>query len=176
MGLLEQQNLLAKLYTDPAFSSEFMSDPVGIGSQAGLLPDEAREIAEISSLEIESFAGSLFWKRFREVKKLLPITSRVLGEEVQNQFRIFAAGFNPISIQKHLEDAIAFCQFVKGSSGIQPAARDAAKFELAKLRFFGLNRNFAFAVLRHDLNPPYLRRLSVTIWMRFRGNVHRFGA
>jgi hypothetical protein len=175
MGLQEQQNVLAKLYTDPDFRSAFMADPVTIGSGVGLTKGEAEEIAVVSAEEIESFADSLIWKRLHEVRKLLPITARVLGEEFRTQFRTFATGFNPTSIRKHLDDAVEFCRFLRQIPGIMPAARDAAKFERAKLQFFARNEPLAFAILRHELSAPYATRLSVTVWLRFRGRVHRFG-
>jgi len=175
MGLKEQQNFLAKLYTDPVFRIAFAGDPVAIGSAAGLTDIEAEEIAAAAASEIEYFADSLFWKRLHEVEKLLPITARVLGEEFRSHFKTFAGGFNPTSIRKHLDDAVEFCGFLWQMPGIMPEARDAAKFERAKLQFVGQNRRLAFTVLRHRLAAPYPRRLSVTIWLRFRGNTHRVG-
>jgi hypothetical protein len=175
MGLQEQQNLLAKLYVDPDFRIAFMADPVAIGSAVGLTENESAEIAAVSADEIELFADSLYWKRLHEVEKLLPITARVLGVEFRNHFRIFAAGVNHRSIRKHLDDAIEFCRFLSQIPEIMPVVRDAAKFERAKLEFFGRNRRLAFVVLRHEMKAPYARRLSMTVWLRFRGAVHCFG-
>ena len=175
MGLQEQQNFLAKLYTDPELRIAFLADPMTVGSVGGLTEIESEEIAGVSVDEIEVFTDSLFWKRLHEVEKLLPVTARVLGVEFRTHFRSFAVGFNSTSIKKHLDDAVEFCGFLRQIPGITPAARDAAKFEEAKLEFFGRNRRFAFAVLRYRLTEPYSRRFSVTVWLRFRGNVHRFG-
>ena len=175
MGLQEQQNFFAKLYTDPDFRIAFMADPLAIGSAGGLTESESEDIVAVSADEIEAFADSLFWKRLHEVEKLLPITACVLGVEFRKHFRTFAIAFNPTSVKKHLDDAVEFCRFLRQDPGIMPAARDAARLEGAKLEFFGRNRRLGFVMLRHELAAPYKRRLSATVWLRFRGNVRRFG-
>jgi hypothetical protein len=175
MGLQNQQNLIAKLYTDPEFRSAFTADPASVATGAGLTPQEAEQIAIVAAAEIEVFADSLVWKRLHEVERLLPITSKLLAGEFIRHFRIFAASFNSTSAKKHLDDAIEFCRFVRRIPGIMPVVADAAKFESAKLEFFGRSRRFSFAVLRHDLSRPNRPRRTFAVWIRFWGTVYRFG-
>ena len=177
MGLREQQDLLARLYTSAECRSAFASDPSAIGSAAGLSDDEVRDISSTSLREIGLFSESLFWKRFGEAEKLLPVTSRALGTEFAPRFRAFSGEFNPQSAKKHLEDAIEFCRVVRKDDSVAPHARDAAEFEQKKLEFFSGARRFLLIRATYDLagSKPPVRRRSLTVWLRFRGRIHRFG-
>src|SRR6185369_7897216 len=104
MSLQEQQNLLAKLYTDAEFRRAFLSMPEKIGIENELNKIEIKEIAGIMPEELDFFADSLFWKRLREVEKFLPLTRKVLGEDFINYFRRFSQNFNPQTVKKHIED------------------------------------------------------------------------
>src|SRR5215204_5066023 len=103
MGLKQQQDLLARLYTDEAVRKRFREGPTAVAKEFGLSVDESNDLSEITSAEIGWFADSLYWKRLREVKKLLPVSTELIGEKMGPLFRDFSAGFNPISVKKHLE-------------------------------------------------------------------------
>src|SRR5687768_11418340 len=108
MGLKQQQDLLAMLYTDEVVRERFREQPATVAAEFNLAEAEANDLSEIASAEIDRFADSLYWKRLREVKKLLPVSARMLGEDLRPLFREFSAGFNPTSVKKHLEDALGF--------------------------------------------------------------------
>jgi hypothetical protein len=185
MGLQEQQNVLARLFTDPEYRIAFLSDPEGIGNEAGISSDEISDIAGILPEELSFFSDSLVWKRRREVEKFLPLVRRALGDDFDRAFREFSASFNPRSVKKHLEDAIEFCKFLADSHKFGLLARDSAKFEGTKLEFLGSKKFYASCLLRHDFravpnDPTNVDRLELkerrtfVFWFRFGRRVRHF--
>lgn len=154
MSLSEQQNLLARLYTDAEFRRAFLTAPEKIGAENDLSETETAEIAAIMPEELEFFAESLFWKRLREVEKILPLSKKALGADLKVFFREFSKNFNPQSVKKHLADALAFTGFLQNQN-ISGLARDAARFERAKLEFYGLEKRFVVCRLNHDVRQLY---------------------
>ncbi|MGQ0543218.1 MAG: hypothetical protein ACT4O9_15445 [Blastocatellia bacterium] len=184
MGLREQQNLLARLYTDSDYRNVFFSQPESFAVDSGLNEAEIAEISTIFPEELRFFSESLIWKRCREAEKMLPLLQRVLGSEFRTVFSDYADTYNPQTIRKHLEDSIEFCNFVQAKE-FSRLVKDAAKFEAARLSFFGYRKPLSFCVLRHDFrgfdrsmteyDVPQLRKgLSITLWFRFGERVLHF--
>ncbi|HEY8560692.1 MAG TPA: hypothetical protein VIL74_09980 [Pyrinomonadaceae bacterium] len=184
MSLKEQQNLLAKLYTDAEFRRAFLSEPEKIGVESGLSADEIREIAEIMPEELHFFADSLVWKRLGEAEKFLPLTRRVLGEDFTGNFREFSQTYNPRTVKKHFEDALAFCRFLQ-TRKIPGPAKCAAKFEAAKLEFFGFEKRIAVCRLDYDVrsfsgahaNPAaenHEKTKKIAVWLRTGKRIRHF--
>lgn len=184
MSLEQQQNLLAKLYTDADFRRAFLSSPAKIGAENDLSEAEIREIAEIMPEELNFFAESLFWKRLRETEKLLPLTKKVLGEDFANLFREFSAKFNPQSIKKHFEDAREFCRFLRRQK-ISELAKNVAKFEASKLEFFGAERRLTVCRLDYDVRnfitadpvqPIEIpaKKKKIAVWLRLGKRIKHF--
>ncbi len=181
MGLKEQQDVLARLYTDQAFADEFFSDPTLAAGEYSLSKDEADSIAASAGEEIRLFAGSLIAKRLREVEKLLPFTRKILGEDFVDLFRRHAALFNPVSVKKHLEDALEFGKYLKKDSSTDRLTKDVIAFETAKLRHFANSRRFTACSLRHDIRPILdgqaadlaRKRRTLAVWLRIKEK-HRF--
>jgi hypothetical protein len=179
MGLEQQQNLLARLYTDADFRRAFLSEPEKIGAENDLSAEEIGEIAAIMPDELNFFADSLFWKRIREVEKFLPLTRNILGEDFIKYFREFSQAFNPQSVKKHFEDAREFCGFLEGAA-VGDLTKTIAKFERAKLNFASQTRclqieSFGFDVreiLRQVADGKSLhendfaRRKTFAVWLR----------
>lgn len=176
MSLQEQQNLLAKLYTDAEFRRAFLSVPEKIGLENDLNEAEIKEIAGIMPEELDFFADSLFWKRLREVEKFLPLTRKVLDEKFTKYFREFAQNFNPQTVKKHFEDALGFCGFLQ-KQDVSKLAKNAAKFEEAKAKFFGLEKRIVICKLDFDVREVYFstaetgtynpkNKTKVAIWIR----------
>lgn len=181
MSLKEQQDVLARLYTDPNFAAQFFAEPSSVIANSGLSREEAREMAASAGDEIKLFADSLISKRLREIEKLLPITTKILGSDFGNLFRDHAATFNPISVKKHLEDALEFGAFVRQNNSFDLLTQDLILFEMAKLRHFSNGRRLTVCSLRHDIRPildgqvadlPRQRR-TLVIWLRITEK-HRF--
>ena len=176
MSLQEQQNLLAKLYTDAEFRRAFLSEPAKIGAENGLNEGDIREIAGIMPDELNFFADSLFWKRLREVEKFLPLTGKVLGADFSKHFREFSRTFNPQTVKKHFEDALEFCRFLR-KRDISEFAANAAKFEQSKLEFFGLEKRVVVCRLDFDIrdftpSDPHraveipAKKKKIAVWIR----------
>jgi hypothetical protein len=182
MSLQNQQNLLAKLYTDAEFRRAFLSEPAKIGAENFLSETEIREIAGIMPEELNFFADSLFSKRLRQVEKFLPLTRKVLGEVFKSTFREFSQGFNPQTVKKHFEDAFEFCGYLQKQNISKPAI-NAVRFERAKLAFFGLERRIAVCRLDFDIRKPEfsdragefaIPEKKIAVWLRIGKRVRHF--
>ncbi len=177
MSLLDTQNFLARIYTDAQLRREFFSSPEKIGRENHLTEKEIREFVEILPVELNFFAESLLWKRLREVEKLLPVTRKLLAADFENEFREFASRFTPVSIKKHLEDAVEFCRFLQSKRLAPDWAKDAAKFERARLEFNVYEKPFVFTIFDYDIREilrqddkvaqdELKRRKTVAVWLR----------
>lgn len=181
MSLHEQQNFLARLYTDAKLRREFLSEPINIGLANNLNKIEINEIAEILPEEINFFAVTLFWKRLREVEKLMPLTKEFLKEDFKDLFREFSQIFNPQTGKKHLEDAIEFGNFLRKSE-VSGIAANVAKFEQTKLEFFGFDKRFAICKLDFDFRnirhkPQNLnleKRMTIAVWIKIGNKIKHF--
>lgn len=151
MSLLDVQNFLTRIYTDENLRREFLSAPERIGKENNLTDKEIAELGEVLPAELNLFADSLFLKRLHEVEKLLPLTKNALAGDFENYFREFANQFLPESIKKHLEDAIRFAGFLHSKNLELIWAKDLAKFEQAKLEFYGLNKRVVFRILDYNV-------------------------
>lgn len=180
MSLRQQQDLLARLYTDAEFRRAFLSEPVKIGAENDLSETEIAEIAEIMPEELNFFAESLFRKRLREAEKFLPLTRSVLQDDFTKYFREFSQNFNPQTVKKHFEDALGFCDFLQKHQMPQGFVKDAAKFERAKLVFSSRMTNLCFEKFDFDIReiqkslaekksvsePDFSERKTFAIWLR----------
>ena len=187
MSLLEQQNFLARLYTDENLRRAFLSEPEKTGRENGLGEKEIAELSAIVPDELEFFGDSLVWKRLREVEKFLPLVKKALGEDFESLFREFANQFRPTAIKKHHEDAVEFCGFLQKQK-LKPAwAKDLAGFEQAKLIFNSGASNFVRRRFDYDLREilaefsrrdansemDFKRRKTHAFWVRI-GKTTRF--
>ncbi len=151
MSLRQQQDLLARLYTDAEFRRAFLSEPAKIGAENDLSETEIAEIAGIMPEELNYFADSLFRKRLHEAEKFLPLTQAVLQDDFTEFFREFAQNFNPQIVNKHFEDALGFCDFLQKKQSAQGLAKDAAKFERAKMVFSSRMKNLCIEKFDFDI-------------------------
>ncbi len=184
MSLLEQQNFLARLYTDAALRRAFLLMPEKVGAENGLNEKEVTEIAEIMPEELNFFAESLFWKRLREVEKFLPLTKKVLAGELTEHFREFSQNFNPQTVNKHFEDALEFCRSLSKSK-ISELSKNVAKFEQKKLEFFGGGQRITICKLDFDIRrivrqsadsqgESPKRKTKFAVWLRVNRKVKHF--
>lgn len=149
MALKQQQDLLARLYTDVDFQLRFLAFPLSFNEEFGLEAAEAESLARVASSEVRWFSESLVRKRLREVAKLLPLTKRAMGTEFDWRFLEFSAKFKPTSIKKHLEDALAFADSVLSNPN-DAVAKSIVRFETARLRHNAFGRWLSICMLRHD--------------------------
>ena len=173
MSLLEQQNFLARIFTDETLRHSFWENPEMIGKENGLNDAEIAQLKEIIADDLNYFADSLFHKRLHEVEKLLPLTKRTLGENFSKLFRQFSRNFQPASVKKHLEDAIEFCKYLQSQQVEQSSAKDTAKFEQTKHEFFSREKNFSFCLLRYD-GFGQRKKIGLAVWYRIGKQSHHF--
>lgn len=176
MSLLNVQNFLVQIYTNENLRREFFLAPEKTGRENNLSETEIAELTEILPDELNLFADSLFYKRLREVEKLLPLSRQVLAGNFEKYFREFSVSFQPETIKKHLEDALHFAGFLQSKKLEIVWAKDLAKFEQAKLEFYGLNKRFVFRIFdfnvkeNFDGEQPMLKQLTrkktVGVWLR----------
>jgi hypothetical protein len=165
MSLLDVQNFLARIYTDENLRREFLSAPEEIGRANNLSEAELTEIADIFPEELNSFAESLFYKRLREVEKILPLTRKILEQDFEKQFRVFADSYLPLTVKKHLEDAAEFCNYLQKNKSIPDVSKNTAKFEQAKLEFWSFEKRLVVKVLDYDIKTNQKRK-HLAVWLR----------
>lgn len=182
MALANCQTLLAKLITDATVRKRFFADPVRVGLEFGLGPEEAARLALLSACQAEDFAGSLRKKRLGEVGKLLPLSRLVLTNAAFSElFHRHAARFSAVGVNKHRDDAVAFAgsaeQAVRAGT-VGPAwVADVLRFEAARLVAVDPNRRWTAQLLRHSVSelvlcahsmqgPPPPRKWTLAVWFR----------
>jgi len=178
MSLLDVQNFLAQVYTDENLRLEFLAAPEKIGKDNNLNEKEVAELAQVLPAELNFFADSLRWKRLREVEKLLPLIKKALAEDFEKYFREFANQFAPVSIKKHLEDAIGYAEFLQTRKLAPDWIKDLAKFEQAKLEFNGYGKLFVFKQFNFNIKEislqpsipkkEFKQKKTFAVWLRFR--------
>jgi hypothetical protein len=165
VSLLETQQILARLYTDPVTLNAFLEDPEGFA--AGHSKESELVLSEIDQWQLEFFASSLRSKRLGEVRKLLPLTTRALGQRCIEEFRNYSATSLPGGARKHLADAMAFCEYLLSKTEDSTLA-EAASYELSsfKVRFdIGYDGESPTVVRAFRSRRPwlYLRRFSANV-------------
>ena len=180
MSLREVQNLLARVYTDENLRRAFLSEPAKIGREYDLTENEIVELASVLPEELNFFADSLFHKRLREVEKLLPRSKQILSADFENHFRAFSAFFLPVSIKKHLEDAVQFSDFLIKHKIEVDWLKDLIRYEQANLIFHGYGKKFLFRKFKFNIKEiirkgaQTRRKPSIALWFRSGGKIRHF--
>jgi hypothetical protein len=147
MGLMRTQALLARLFTDAKLRRAFFEDPRGAARGFGLSEEEAETLAALDRREVEQFARSLLGKRALDARKVLPLTTRALGEDFDRL--LFEAIDGPSSAERHRGDAAALTRLLAFRG--EPAwIGDLARFEMA---FVSAARPGALILLRRFAWP-----------------------
>ncbi|MBX7170108.1 MAG: hypothetical protein K1X72_04060 [Pyrinomonadaceae bacterium] len=173
MSLLEQQNFLARIFTDETLRQTFWENPQIVGIENGLDEVEIVQIKSIIPEDLNFFADSLLHKRLNEVEKLLPLTKKILEKDFGKYFREFSQIFQPITVKKHLEDAIEFCKYLQLNKIKPSPAQSTAKFEQTKHEFFGYGKSFAYCFLQHNVFNGQ-KKLGFAFWYRFGNQTRHF--
>jgi hypothetical protein len=175
MALQQQQDLLARLYTDNEFRSEFLRKPSSFAEVLGVSPEEADCLAAVAGGEVEWFSESLVSKRLREVRKMLPMSEQELGaKEFARNFREFSERFAPTSVKKHLEDSLAFAMTLIKDPSLEGSERSVVRFESGRLRHNAFEKRFSLCLLRFDPRrstgyTTYDKHRGVGVWIAIGG-------
>jgi len=116
MGLIEQQQALAQLYTNADLRERFFANPQSVSRMLGFSTEVTQQLTGLSYKEIQFFAESLLRKRFNITRKLLPQTHRILGDLFRELFMEYANTQELTGIKKHYKDAYMFSAFVMKSA------------------------------------------------------------
>lgn len=164
MTLQQEQDLLARLYTDREFREHVLD--VSGGDDA-----RASKLALAAADEVRWFAETLVTKRLREVEKLLPLSLQEIGKkEFESRFRRFAETYSPTTVKKHLDDAMGFTAYLRKSRSLEPGESNIVTFEAARLRHKAFDRRFSLCFLKYDPRKvvgyrTYEPRSGVGIWI-----------
>jgi hypothetical protein len=175
--------MLARLFTDAPFRASFFADPVAVGRASGLDPTEAQTLAALSRDEVDGFAGTLRRKRADDVRKVLPLTARALGDTFRNHILPATAGAPRPG--RHRDDARALVEHLGRLAGSRelapPWAADLARYEMTfgdalHLRAGFLVRRFSYpvarlatAILRGEATADIQPRTTIGVWVRWPG-------
>jgi len=183
MSLATVQQVLAHIYTDSKLRNDFFTNPDTVGRTLGLNCQEIQQLSQLSRQEVNLFAVSLKHKRLGEIRKLMPLTNKVLKQEFDRLFFRYAETYLPKGSKKHLGDAIQFTQFIEQitrTETIEPTwIVDVLRYEkicletLPSKRLFISDRfNYEVEPLIHSLqtqdSTPVLNlKAKIGIWFRF---------
>jgi hypothetical protein len=177
MALAEVQGALARLYVDPALRERFFADPPAVGAELALGAEEVRMLAGISRRQVEQFAEALRRKRRDQVRRVIPITARALGERYGRLFERYAGESAPRGSKADLDDAAGFVVALGrwADDGRPPWAVDIARYELAwrqaaRAGCRPVLRAFRYPVARlirgRATNAAIVPRPTLAIWWR----------
>jgi hypothetical protein len=144
MSLINLQQTLARIYTDSKLRDDFLTNPDVVGKNLGLNCQEIQQLSNLSRQQVNLFANSLKRKRLGEIRKLLPLTNKILGKEFDRLFWRFSETYLPTGNKKHLLDSIAFSEFLTHdlskslpTEKIQPLwLLDVLHYETIRLKMF----------------------------------------
>jgi len=121
MELIEQQRLLARLYTDAETRRCWLAEPERFVQAFGVDGGTAQKLGA----QVEFFARSLQRKRLKAVIILLPATREAMSSKFDELFLEYSRVPSPSG-----EDAVGFARFLREShAGIPPWQLELARFE-----------------------------------------------
>ncbi len=179
MSIAETQALLARLFTDDELRREFFELPVAVAARFGLSAEEAQRLAALDRREMDAFARSLIGKRALYVRRALPLTACVLGDQFDALVRE-AIGRRADDGKRRSDAAALVAQLERRLAQRELAPVwivDLARFELAFVEAGGSGpvcflRRFDFDVasiaapLARGGDVIALRRRTVGVWAR----------
>lgn len=121
---------LARLLSDASLRRDFARDPVEVAHGLDVAETHRVAFCSLRAEQLEAQARVLLDKRFHAVADLLPRTMMRLGDDARALFDAHALSFWPTGHRRHLEDAVAFTEFVISR---HPMFVDVA--EINRLRF-----------------------------------------
>ncbi len=147
MELAKLQQILARLYTDRGFRERFFNDPFAVAAELGLSPIEVDRLRDLLGAQVGFFASSLVRKRLNEVRKLLPLSSRVLGRTFESLFWRYAETHTLKALKPDEQDAVAFSSYIvreaRSKNLDPPWSVDVARYEAARVEVLALGRRWA---------------------------------
>lgn len=150
---IELTEALARLLSDAPLRRDFARDPAGMARALEVAEAHRAAFCSMRGEQLDAQAAVLVGKRFHEVAALLPRTFERLGDAARTLFGAHAETFWPTGHRRHIEDAVAFGEFIIERN---PAFADVA--ELNRLRFLSGGRWVRFHFVGVRVPGPRPRR------------------
>jgi len=133
MTLAALQTALAKILTDETLRGDFLAERATTVRRLDMSVEDAAALIEIDTFGLRNFADCLRRKRILDVRKVLPLTCQVLGDEFDRLLRTVIEG--PPRAGRHRADAAALVCCLCSSSAQVPIQAtwiaDLARYEMA---------------------------------------------
>lgn len=178
----EIEHILERLTSDEELRRRFVDDPFALGRELGLSVPAARQLKREAAARFDSFAATERERRLVEMRKLFPLTQRVLAGRFAAHFKRFAAVHPDGGIAHLLGDALDFAKYLDArlrEERVGPGwVLDLLHYEKARLRASDPTRRVVAAFFRHDISrlvrsvmrreePQAMgRRATIAIWWR----------
>ena len=178
----EIEHILERLSGDEELRRRFVDDPFALGRELGLSVSGARQLKREAAARFDSFAATERDRRLVEMRKLFPLTQRVLSGRFATHFKDYAAAHPAGGIARLFGDAFDFARYLDArliEERVGPGwVLDLLRYEKARLRASDPARRFVGAYFRHDISrlvrsvmrreepPAANRRATVAVWWR----------
>jgi hypothetical protein len=169
MGLAQLQRALARLYTEADIRAELKRDRAAFAQRFQLSADETESLAGNVLSEAESFARSLYQKRFGEAMRAAPVLSELLGPPLDELFALYAT-VTPLGAARNPAlDTLGFIRWLLDGKGnrLGLSVIDGLRHEEGRLEMIHSHRRFAIRWVRVSGRASASR--SLVIWWRGAG-------
>lgn len=119
-----QQATLWHLYTNAALRREFIFDKERFYHKYNLSPANIYFLDSISINELLFCAEEILQERLIKVKKLLPLTFKLIGEDITALFFKFCDQFTSKGVHRHRQDAIQFIDYLLNHKSFSTSKRN----------------------------------------------------
>ena len=116
MELVKSQKLMARFFTDAAFRDRVRRKPAIALSELQLSSADLEWFNGFVLGEGQYFADALIRKRLGQINNSLPLTKWGFGGEFNDLFYEYASRSATHGVNRHLNDAISFCKWLRVSS------------------------------------------------------------
>jgi hypothetical protein len=177
MSLAALQTALAKILTDEKLRNEFLAERVTTVRRLNMSTADAEALLKVDTLALRNFTDCLRSKRILDVRKVLPLTCQVLGDEFDRLSRAAIKG--PPRAGRHRADAAALVRHLCESFPHRSTwVADLARYELAFViagtagtccilrRFRFPVASIARTVLSGRPSDGVTPRTSIGLWLR----------
>src|SRR5215207_4379306 len=114
MGLSDIEQILTRLSADEGLRARFVQNPFALGRELGLTPAGTRRLRREAAERYNSFASTPRERRFVQVKKLLPLSHRVLRDRFNHYFDRYVAEHGPPVVERPFGDVLRFAEYLEG--------------------------------------------------------------
>lgn len=142
MAAIDFETALARLLRDGFLRDAFAKDPILLAKQIGVRDTDFQTLVSLPPADLEFQANVLLHKRYDEIRRVLPVTCRRLGNGAWPSFKEYGRSHWPQHVPVALCDARAFCGFLRVTN---PAA--LCRSEENRIVFAGSDKRFSLSLV-----------------------------